>query len=59
MNFFVRNEHCFWYGKPLEERGAGASKQPDTNNGINQMWPGNLCGSAAKGEENDSGDDDG
>ena len=34
MNFFVRDEHCFWYGKPLEERGAGKSCQPDANNGI-------------------------
>ena len=63
MNFFIRDEHCFWYGKPLEETGAGKSCQPDANNGINQMWPDNLCGStttaSAKGEESDSGDDDG
>ena len=47
----------FWYGKPLEEKGAGAGKLPDANNGINQMWPANLHGSAEKGEESDSGDD--
>ena len=22
VNFFVRDDHCFWYGKPLAEKGA-------------------------------------
>ena len=48
MNFSVRDEHCFWYGKPLDDTGEGASNQSDANNGINQMWPDNLHGSAEK-----------
>ena len=37
MNWFVADEHCFWYGTPLEEKGQ--TKAPNANNGINQMWP--------------------
>ena len=59
INFFVLDEHCFWYGKPVEEKGTGESCQSDANNGISKMWPDNLCGSAEKREENDSGDDNG
>ena len=36
MNWFVADDHCFWYGKPMEERGL--SKASDANKGISQMW---------------------
>ena len=35
INFFVADDHCFWYGKPLQERGRC---KVEANNGINQMW---------------------
>ena len=36
VNFFIREDHCFWYGKPVENRGG--SCKPEANNGISQMW---------------------
>ena len=36
MNFFIRDDHCYWYGKPCTERGI--SEASDANNGISHMW---------------------
>lgn len=36
VNFFVCDDHCFWYGKPLEDKGI--DRQSEANNGISQMW---------------------
>ena len=36
VNFFIRDDHCFWYGKSVEERGT--SNASEANNGISQMW---------------------
>ena len=36
VNFFVRDDHCFWYGTPLEKRG-NKEHQCYANNAIAQM----------------------
>ena len=36
VNFFVCDDHCFWYGKPLKEKGI--CREPEANNGIANMW---------------------
>jgi len=36
VDFFVRDDHCFWYGKPLED--MGVDKTSGAANGIAQMW---------------------
>ena len=44
VNFFVCDDHCFWYGKPLKEKGI--CRDSEANNGIAQMWkdPGHSDG---------------
>ena len=53
MNFFVPDDHCFWYGNSLDEKGQG---KIEANNGINQMWPKSRASqddTPADGEEED------
>ena len=52
MNFFVSEDHCFGYGKPLAERGQGRGA-PDANNGISHMWPKSSSSEQDEAEEDD------
>ena len=36
VDFFVRDDHCFWYGKDVQQ--MGFDKKPAAANGISQMW---------------------
>ena len=56
MNFFVSEDHCFWYGKPLDKKGE--SKGPDANNGIGQMWPKTSSGQDETDKEEEDDYDD-
>ena len=55
MNFFVSEDHCFWYGKPLDNKGQ--SKASDANNGISQMWPKSRSSEQDEAEEDGDYDD--
>ena len=49
VNFFVRDDHCFWYGKPLEEKGI--CKESAANHGIALMW--DKCNDAVDRDDDD------
>jgi len=36
VDFFIRDSHCFWYGRALEARGVDCA--PSAANAITQMW---------------------
>ena len=55
MNFFVSEDHCFWYGKPLDNKGQ--SKAPDANNGIRQMFEKSSSSEQDEAEEDDDYDE--
>ena len=42
VNFFVRDNHCFWYGKVLSE--LGVDKRPGAANAISQSFAGGVYG---------------
>lgn len=54
MNFFVADDHCFWYGKPLHEKGQ--TKVSEANKGIANMWP---KASSPRDDEDDKDEEEG
>ena len=36
VDFFIRDDHCFWYGKDVQK--LGLDKRPAAANGISQIW---------------------
>lgn len=50
MNWFVADDHCVWYGMPLEEKGQ--SNTSHASNGIANLWP-TACRAASSPQPDD------